>query len=75
MCVPCVVPWRGGGLKTFAASPRLKRYSVDVAAAAEGERGNGLLIASGNATYHKHISAKQIGLTRICFQTVLSITQ
>ena len=52
-------------------------------AAAEGEKGgggeggwwDGLLIARGNATYYNNISAKKIGVTRVGFQTVLSITQ
>ena len=37
--------------------------------------GGGLLIAWENATYNNNISAKRIGVTRIGFDTVLSITQ
>ena len=36
--------------------------------------GGDFLIARGNATYYNDIQAKQIGVTRIGFQTVLSIT-
>ena len=50
-------------------------------AAAEGEKGGrggwwaGHLIARGNATCYNNTSAKKIGVTRVGFQVVLSITQ
>ena len=40
-----------------------------------GMGGDGLLLAKDNATYYNNnISAKRIGVTRVGFETVLSIT-
>ena len=48
---------------------------MDAAAGGEKGGGDGLLIARGNATCYNNISAKQISVTRVGIQTVLSITQ
>ena len=37
--------------------------------------GDGFLIARGNATYYNNIPATKIGVTRVGFRTVSSITQ